>query len=243
MAETKAFKCVFAAAEEHTVAAQGCAFRAHIDYKEAHKRLKEFDVVIIPGGGTPDVLKTKSEPLGLIKAFSELQKKDSAKERTLMSICTGALFLGQVGILQGLAATTHPDDYTRLENICKEAALRDMADRTDVMEERYVVNHGRFDIGEDEDDNPYITRKGRRALARKGSNAWKESKTRRESITRRQSMRLGGLRVITSGGSTSGLDSSLYLVSAMVSNESAQEVGRILQYTWNKGVVVDAIDV
>ena len=160
-----------------------------------------------------------------------------------MSICTGALFLGQVGILQGLAATTHPDFYTKLENTCKEAALRDMADRTDVMEERYVVNHGRFDIGEDEDENPYITRKGRRALARKGSNAWKESKTRRESITRRESMRLGGLRVITSGGVTSGLDASLYLVSAMVSNDSAQEVGRLLQYTWNKGVVVDAIDI
>ena len=56
-------------------------------------------------------------------------------------------------------------------------------------------------------------------------------------------MRLGGLRVITSGGITSGLDASLYLVSAMVSNESAQEVGRTLQYTWNKGVVVDAIDI
>lgn len=243
MSGTKAFKCLFAAAEEHTVAAQGCSFRAHIDFKEAHKRLKEFDVVIVPGGGTPDILKAKSEPLGIIKAFAELQKKDSARERTLMSICTGSLFLAQVGILQGLAATTHPDCYTKLENICKEAALRDMADRTDVMEERYVVNNGRFDIGDDDEDNPYITRKGKRALSRKGSNAWKESKTRRESITRRQSMRLGGLRVITSGGVTSGLDASMYLVSAMVSNESAQEVGRILQYTWNKGVVVDAIDI
>lgn len=243
MSETKAFKCLFAATEEHTVAAQGCSFRAHIDFKEAHRRLKEFDVVIIPGGGTTEVLKAKSEPLGLIKAFADLQKKDSVRERTLMSICTGSLFLAQVGILQGLAATTHPDFYTKLENVCKEAASRDLADRTDVMEERYVVNHGRFDIGEDEDDNPYITRKGKRALARKGSNAWKESQNRRESITRRQSMRLGGLRVITSGGVTSGLDASLYLVSAMVSNDSAQEVGRILQYTWNKGVVVDAIDI
>ena len=119
-----------------------------------------------------------------------------------------------------------------------------MGERTDVMEERYVVNNGRFELGEDLDENPYVTRKGRRpSSVRKGSIARKESNTRRESIIRRASMRLGGLRVITSGGVTCGLDASLYLVSAMVSHEAAQEVSRLLQYTWNKGVVVDAIDV
>lgn len=241
---TKAFQCTFVAAEEHTVATQGCSFRAHIEFKEALKRLKEFDVMVVPGGGTADVLKNKSEPLQLIRAFSDLQKRDPGRERTLMSICTGSLFLAHAGILCGLAATTHPDHYTKMEIMCKEAAARELDKQTDVMEERYVVNHGRFDIGEDLDENPYVTRKGRRAsLARKGSNAWKESNTRRESNARRASMRLGGLRVITSGGITCGLDASLYLVSAMVSNDSAEEVARIMQYTWNKGVVVDAIDI
>jgi transcriptional regulator GlxA family with amidase domain len=56
-------------------------------------------------------------------------------------------------------------------------------------------------------------------------------------------LRLGGLRVITSGAVTSGLDAALYLVCAMVSVESAEEVARKLQFTWTKGVVVDAIDV
>jgi len=241
---TKAFKCTFAATAEHTVATQGCSFRAHIDFKEALKRLKEFDVMIVPGGGTDGVLKSKSEPLQLIRAFADLQKRDPGRERTLMSICTGSLFLAQAGILCGLAATTHPDYYTKMEIICKEAAARELDKQTDVMEERYTVNNGRFDIGDDLDDNPYVTRKGRRAsLVRKGSNAWKESNTRRESNARRAAMRLGGLRVITSGGITTGLDASLYLVSAMVSNDSAEEVARMMQYTWNKGVVVDAIDV
>ena len=216
-----------------------------MDFATAHKQIKQFDVLIIPGGGTDPILKAKAEPLGLIKAFAELQKKDPQKERTLFSICTGSLFLAQVGILQGLAATTHPDYYVRLENICKDAAARDMAERTDVMEERYVVNNARFDLGEDEEENPYVTRKGRRAAAkaRKGSLARKESNAQRESIMRRSSMKLGGLRVITSGGITTGLDAALYLVSAMVSIESAQEVARIMQYNWNKGVVVDSIDV
>ena len=80
-------------------------------------------------------------------------------------------------------------------------------------------------------------------MARKGSNAWKESVKRRESGARRAQMKLGGLRVITSGGVTSGLDASLYLVAAMASHESAEEVGRLLQYQWNKGVTVEGIDV
>jgi len=244
---TKAFKCAFAAEGEHTVSAQGASFRAHMDFEEAHDRLDEFDVLVVPGGGSDKVLKDETEPLQLIKAFADLQVKDPAKERTLLSICTGSLFLAKQGILQGLAATTHPDYYTKLEILCTEAAQKGDLERTDVMEERYVVNNARFDLGENPDENPYIVKKrpdGRRAsIARKGSNAWKESLKRRESNARRASVKLGGLRVITSGGITTGLDASLYLVAAMVSEDTAREVARLMQYEWNKGVTVDGIDV
>ena len=192
------------------------------------------------------VLKTKAEPLGLIKAFADLQKQDFNKERTLLSIDTGSLFCAQAGVLQGLAATTHPDLYTKMEILCKEAARRGDLEQTDVMEERYVVNNARFDLGEKLEENPFVLSKRpdarRMSIARKGSNAWKESK-RRESIVRRGSLRLGGMRVITSGGVASGLDATLYLVAAMVSIDSAQEVARTLQYTWIKGVTVEGIDV
>ena len=121
-----------------------------------------------------------------------------------------------------------------------------MADRCDVMEARYVVNNLRFDLGE-EDDNPYIRRRhenGRRASnARKGSFSFKQSNSRRESNARRATLKLGGLRVITSGGVTTGFDAALYLVSALVSHESANEVARFMQYEWHKGVVVKGIDV
>ena len=56
-------------------------------------------------------------------------------------------------------------------------------------------------------------------------------------------MRLGGLRVVTAGGNSAGVDAALYLVSAMVDDECANEVARHLQWTWNKGVVVDGLDV
>jgi hypothetical protein len=138
-------------------------------------------------------------------------------------------------------------------------------DRTDVMQDvRYVVNNARFDlVPEDVDSeadndldpiksNPFVLTKSeyfasrqqrRRSSARKGSFSFKESNMRRESISRRKNMRLGGLRVITSGGVMSGVDAALYLVSAHVSVESAEEVAKFLQYHWTKGVVVNSIDV
>lgn len=226
----------------------GLTIKADIDFKTAHEDLNYYDVLILPGGkGVDKIVKEQSEPIQLLQAYAKLQKDDSTKERTLMSIGTGSLVLGQAGLLQGMAATTHPDYYTKFENICKEAARRGELEQTDVMEENYVVNNARFDLGEELDENPFILTKrpdGRRkSMARKGSNAWKESVKRRESNARRATLKLGGLRVITSGGVTSGLDASLYLVAAMASHESAQEVARVLQYSWNKGVTVEGIDV
>lgn len=249
---TTAFEVQFAGPSAAMTSSQGMTIKADMDYEDAHEDAEEFDVVIVPGGkGVFDVLKNKSEPSQFLSKYVEIQEKNPAKERTILAVSTGSLILGQQGLLEGLAATTHPDYYTRLETVCQEAASRDLSERTDVMEERYVVNNARFDLGENPDENPYIIRKKgptteahqrRKSIARKGSFAMKESR-RRESIARRASMPLGGTRVITTGGVTAGLDASLYLVGSLVSHESALEVARQLNYTWIKGVTVDAIDV
>jgi len=118
-----------------------------------------------------------------------------------------------------------------------------------VVEERYVVNNLRYDLGENIDENPYVRRKsdvqGRRPSmqGRKGSISWKESNTRRESNARRAGLRLGRPRLLTSGGISCGLDASLYLVSIMVSEEAASHVEKWMQYEWRKGIVVDGIDI
>ncbi|KAB5536053.1 class I glutamine amidotransferase-like protein [Coniochaeta sp. 2T2.1] len=243
---SKAFEVTIAGAEPKIVSEQGVVIGSQISFKEAHERLGDFDVLVVVGGSVEPVIKDKAEPLDLITAYSELQKSDPTHERTLLSICTGSLFLANQGILSGLSATTHPDYLTKFEIACSQAAQRDLTERTDVIEDaRYVVNNLRFELG-DEDENPYIRRKsdaGRRpSTARKGSISFKGA-TRRESIARRAAMRLGGLRVITSGGVAAGLDAALYLVSVLVSEESALEVARVMQVTWTKGVVVDGLDV
>merc|ERR1712070_933754 len=107
--ESKAFRVIFAGKEQNTMTAQNIPIRAHIDYDEAMKRIGEIDLLIVPGGGTDN------QPMPLIKAFSELQKKNPSRERSLVSVCTGSLFLAEAGILSGLAATTHPDYVTKME--------------------------------------------------------------------------------------------------------------------------------
>lgn len=244
---SKAFEVTLASSEPDALSEQGVQVRSHITFKEAHERLEDFDVLIILGGNSAEVLEKELEPLGLINNFSELQKRDPARERTIVSVCTGALFLAQENILSGLSATTHPDYITKFERLCSEASTRNLTERTDVVEDaRYVVNNLRFDIN-DEDESPYIRRKsdaGRRpSVARKGSVSLKGSNSRRESIVRRAAMRLGGLRVVTAGGNSAGIDAALYLVSALVDDGCAAEVARQMQWTWNRGIVVDGIDV
>ncbi|KAF2403074.1 class I glutamine amidotransferase-like protein, partial [Trichodelitschia bisporula] len=251
---TKAFEITTCAVGNTVKSGQGLSVQADVSFELAHESLSDYDILIVPGGGVSNILKeagSKADDLPTVKlvdAFTDLQETDPSKERTLMSVCTGSLFLAQAGVLQGLAATTHPDFYTRLEILCAESARRDMGERTDVMEERYVVNNARYDLGDNPEENPFIFTKkpegqGRRkSIARKGSDAWKASR-RRESIVKRANMPLGGMRLITSGGVTAGMDAALYLVAALVSHESALEVARILQFEWKKGVTVQGIDV
>ncbi|KAF2738495.1 class I glutamine amidotransferase-like protein [Polyplosphaeria fusca] len=255
--ESKGFKIEMVGPAAAMTSTQGLTIKADMDYEDANEELEDYDLIIVPGGdGVTDVLDKNSEPLNLLKNFVTLHEKSPSKERTVLAISNGSLVLGQLGMLEGLAATTHPDYYTRLETICQTASTRDMSMRTDVMEERYVVNNARFDLGDNPEDNPYIIRKQaveetvgpntmharRKSIARKGSNAWRDSK-RRESIARRASMPLGGMRLITTGGTAAGLDAALYLVGSLVSHDSALEVARVMQYSWVKGVTVDAIDV
>lgn len=144
---------------------------SQLSFKDAHERLDDFDILVILGGNSQEILSKESEPLGLITAFADLQKRDPARERTIFSVCTGSLFLAKEGILSGLSATTHPDYFTTFENLCSDAATRYLQERTDVVEDaRYVVNNLRFDIG-DEDENPYIRRKSDAQAGRRPSNA------------------------------------------------------------------------
>ena len=205
---------------------------------------------MIPGAPLADIEKllttSDSQPMKLAKAFAEAQQKDPSKERTLFTTGLASLLLGKAGLLQGFGATTSAENIIKLELVCQQASRDGDLFLTDVKETNYVVNNARFSVdAENLDDDPFILREKpdlrRKSIARKGSNAWKESMKRRESNAKRAAMRLGGLRVITSGGKNDAWDASLYIVGAFVSVDSALDIAGSSR--WNRGVCVNSIDV
>lgn len=77
---SKAFDITIAAAEPKVLSDAGVIIGSQISFKEAHERLEDFDVVVVLGGNTDATLKAKAEPLDLITAYSEVQKKDPTRE-------------------------------------------------------------------------------------------------------------------------------------------------------------------
>ena len=183
---SEVFHNTLTAVSEFTTSTQNLTVKRHVAITEAYATLSDYDVLIIPGGGSPAVLNGKTEPLGLIKAFAALPRREDGRTRYLLSVCTGALFLAEAGVLDGLSATTHTNYYGRLRELA--GAKGD----TKVLEERFVVNK--------------VDGKG--------------------------------LRVITSGGISCGLDSSLWLIEEVAGRESRERVAENSHYAWREGVVL-----
>jgi transcriptional regulator GlxA family with amidase domain len=185
--KSKVFSPTITAVSEFTTSTQNAIFKRHIPITEAHSTLADYDILVIPGGGSQPVLDGKTEPLDLIKAFAALPKKADGSTRYLLSVCTGSLFLAEAGVLDGLSATTHVNYYKLFGTICETKG------QTKVLHERFVVN----EVDE----------------AR-------------------------GLRIITSGGVSCGLDSCLWLIEHIAGRESKERVAHIVQYAWREGVVL-----
>lgn len=72
--------------------------------------LDEYDVVLVPGG-------RGNRPLLDDPAFVSWLASSSAAP-LVASVCTGALLLGEAGLLEGRRATTHPGSYDALASYC-----------------------------------------------------------------------------------------------------------------------------
>ena len=115
----------------------GAAIKRHISLAEAHKRLSEFDILVVPGGRPVAIQHLCTENglfVQMFVSFVELPKKQNGKERVLLSICNGALFLGAAGALAGKKATTHYAQLKLLENICAGQA----GASTEIVRARFV---------------------------------------------------------------------------------------------------------
>lgn len=55
----------------------------------------------------------------LVRRFAALPPADTGKERTILSVCTGAFVLGAAGLLAGLRVTTHHMALEELGRLCE----------------------------------------------------------------------------------------------------------------------------
>lgn len=86
--------------------------KCEINFNEDKINVDEFDGIIIPGG------------FGLANYFSDIKKESfqnliqefNLKEKLIIGICTGAIALGEAGILRNRKATTYRLDNKRYFN-------------------------------------------------------------------------------------------------------------------------------
>ncbi|MBL8204637.1 MAG: DJ-1/PfpI family protein [Blastocatellia bacterium] len=88
----------------------------------------QADILIIPGGYGTRPLMHNQTVLDWIKA-------QTTNAEIVMSVCTGALLLAKIGLLDGLSATTH---WGALD------LLRDVAPKTTVKPDMRFVDNGRI---------------------------------------------------------------------------------------------------
>ena len=84
-------------------------------------------VLVIPGGAG-------TRPLLAKPALLEWLRTKSFDAEVVMSVCTGALVLARAGLLEGLRATTHHENFVE---------LRQLAPHTEVVETERFVDNGK----------------------------------------------------------------------------------------------------
>ncbi len=124
-ADPKPFRVYTVAAEQRPILARN---QLSVNPEYTLTNCPESDILLIPGGyGTRremnnpvilDWIKTRTQTVQLV-----------------LSVCTGALLLAKVGLLDGLAATTH---HQALD------LLREVAPNTEVRENARVVDNGKI---------------------------------------------------------------------------------------------------
>ena len=101
--------------------------------------LSNYDLVYVPGGPVSSLRKLADNTnfIEWLTTAEDCQFK--------ISVCTGALLLGEAGFLKGKKATTHPSAFEELRKYCDTVLDRRIVDEGDVITARGVTSS--IDLG------------------------------------------------------------------------------------------------
>lgn len=95
-----------------------CGLPIHADVVRGD--LGEYDLLVVPGGLGADALRGDAGFVAWLRTWGEA--------RPIASVCSGALLLGEAGLLRGLPATTHASRREQLRPLCGEVLERRVVD-------------------------------------------------------------------------------------------------------------------
>lgn len=139
----------------------------HMSIEDARQKIATWDIVIVPGGPPTNIMDLAFERdnigagaqiMGFLREYTQVTKSATPEgaepsDRVLISICTGALFLGKLGVLAGKSATTHHLTIPRLRDLCAGQG-------TQVLACKRWVDGGLIESGDENKDIRLITAGG-----------------------------------------------------------------------------------
>ncbi|KAF1824962.1 class I glutamine amidotransferase-like protein [Dissoconium aciculare CBS 342.82] len=136
------YTAAIASATEHTTALENIIMKRHHSFDELLENnatlLASYDILIVPGGMGKDVHAAVPGLAPVVQAFAQLDGNLSEKfhSRWIVSVCTGALVLGELGLFAGKTVTTHFLSLDDLRRTC--AAVQGDGPETTVVRKRWV---------------------------------------------------------------------------------------------------------
>ncbi|KAK4442352.1 class I glutamine amidotransferase-like protein [Podospora aff. communis PSN243] len=191
------FNITVAAESEITTSCEGVQVKRDIPLDESLiSGVASYDILLVPGG-TPEPVDAQVAAVGgpflnLLSAFAKLESAATTNgepSRILLSICTGAIFLGALGVFNDRFCTTHWGSYHRLKERVEVAAAETAGSKPGTVVAARFVDSG---------------------------------------------VNVNGVRIISSGGVSCGIDASLYVVKLYAGEEVAKAVAQQLDYAWRK---------
>ncbi len=94
--------------------------KVSIDKSVDDARADDYDVLVIPGGFSPDHLRTDDRIVDFVRAFGE-------HDKTIAAVCHGPSLLIEAGLVEGKTMTSWPSIRTDLRNAGAEVVEREVA--------------------------------------------------------------------------------------------------------------------